>query len=368
MSLLALSLSVRLVAGDRSGCAGRRTAELPESLWSPSSIPAAVSFPNATVKVTPQDPAAVKARRDLVHSTAADDGRRRRHDRGPAARPVHDHRRVLRASRPSSSRTTASARARTSARVTLPIKKVAEDVVVGRDKQTAGLDPRGNAFSTVLTREQIAALPDDPDEMEATLKAMSPPGAVMRVDGFTGGKLPPKSQIRSIRLPRMDQMAAQNHGGINGMMHIDVMTQPGSGPIAGSFDCGVPRRRAECEESVHAGERRGGAAGRARSRSTDRSCPTSRRSRCRCSRRGMYDTGNILAAVPDGNVIASPIRRPGRRTNINARFDQSISSAHLMKFSYQRSGNDAAQPGRRQLRPARARLSDRVVRQHPQNL
>jgi len=118
-------------------------------------------------------------------------------------------------------------------KISLPLKRVDEAVTVGRDKQSAALDPLGSSFSTVLTREQIAALPDDPDEMEAALKAMSPPGAVMRVDGFTGGKLPPKSQIRSIRLPRMDQMAAQNHGGIGGMMHIDVMTQPGNGPIAG---------------------------------------------------------------------------------------------------------------------------------------
>src|SRR5215831_5087885 len=118
----------------------------------------------------------------------------------------------------------------------LPIKKVAEDVTVGRDKQTSALDPLGNSFSTVMTREQIAALPDDPDEMEAALKAMSPPGSTMRVDGFSGGKLPPKSQIRSIRLPRLDMMAAQNHGGLNGMMFIDIVTQPGIGPIRGSTD------------------------------------------------------------------------------------------------------------------------------------
>src|SRR6185503_2614527 len=94
--------------------------------------------------------------------------------------------------------------------IMLPIKKVAEDVTVGRDKQTA-------------------ALPDDPDEMEAILKAMAPPGATIRVDGFMGGKLPPKSQIRSIRLPRMDMLAAQNHGGLAGTLHIDIMTQPGLG-------------------------------------------------------------------------------------------------------------------------------------------
>ena len=77
-------------------------------------------------------------------------------------------------------------------KVTLPLKKVDELLTVGRDKQTAALDPQGAAFSTVLTREQIAALPDDPDEMEAALKAMSPPGASLRIDGFSGGKLPPK--------------------------------------------------------------------------------------------------------------------------------------------------------------------------------
>ena len=123
--------------------------------------------------------------------------------------------------------------------ITLPIRKVAEDVTVARDKQGASLDPRGSAFSTVLTREQIAMLPDDPDEMEAVLRAMAPPGATIRVDGFTGGRLPPKSQIRSIRLPRIDQYAAQNHGGMNGLMFIDIMTQPGNGPLRGSLDVTV---------------------------------------------------------------------------------------------------------------------------------
>ena len=135
-------------------------------------------------------------------------------------------------------------------RVTLQIKKLHEAVIVSRDRQTSSLDPRGSAFSSVLTREQIEALPDDPDEMEAVLKAMSPPGSVIRVDGFTGGRLPPKSQIRSIRLPRMDMFAAQNHGGITGMMHIDIMTSPGNGPLRGNMDFNF-RRGAECPQRLH---------------------------------------------------------------------------------------------------------------------
>jgi hypothetical protein len=227
--------------------------------------------------------------------------------------------------------------------VMLPLKKVAEDVVVGRDKQTAGLDPRGNAFSTVLTREQIAALPDDPDEMEAALKAMAPPGAVMRVDGFTGGKLPPKSQIRSIRLPRMDQMAAQNHGGITGMMHIDVMTQPGAGPLGGSIDFGFrddalnarnPFTPVKGDEGMQT----------ANLQFSGSILPNKSSFSVGVQQARLFDSGNILAAV-SGGTVAQPIRRPTDRTNINGRFDQAFGDGHLLKFSYQRSANQIRNVG-----------------------
>ena len=92
------------------------------------------------------------------------------------------------------------------------------------------LDARGSAFSTVLTREQIESLPGRSRRDGSGLKAMAPPGSTIRVDGFTGGKLPPKSQIRSIRLPRMDMFAAQNHGGMGGAHvhrhHDDARRRP----------------------------------------------------------------------------------------------------------------------------------------------
>jgi hypothetical protein len=66
----------------------------------------------------------------------------------------------------------------------LNLAKLAEEVDVGQDPRDRALDPRSGAFSNVLTREQIEALPDDPDEMEEALKQMAGPGAVMRVDGF----------------------------------------------------------------------------------------------------------------------------------------------------------------------------------------
>jgi hypothetical protein len=228
--------------------------------------------------------------------------------------------------------------------VTLPLKKVAEDVVVGRDRQSAGLDPRGNAFSTVLTREQIAALPDDPDEMEAALKAMSPPGAVLKVDGFSGGKLPPKSQIRSIRLPRMDQMAAQNHGGMTAMMHIEVMSQPGNGPIGGSVDFGYrddalnarnPFTPVKGDEGLQQGA----------FNLSGSIVPNKSSFALTIQQARLFDSGTILAATSGGGTVAEAIRRPSERSNINARFDQAFGDGHLLKFSYQRSENEQRNQG-----------------------
>ena len=76
--------------------------------------------------------------------------------------------------------------------------------------RTDASDLAGNAFTSSLSEQEIAELPDDPDELEQLLMQMAGPGATMRVNGFRGGRLPPKSQIQSIRF-RMNSYAADNH-------------------------------------------------------------------------------------------------------------------------------------------------------------
>ena len=92
----------------------------------------------------------------------------------------------------------------------LPIEGHKETVLVGQDKQAAAADPRGPSFGTTLTREQLEALSDDPEVLRQQLQDMAGPGAVIKVDSFEGGALPPKAQIRSIRISR-DQFAAEYH-------------------------------------------------------------------------------------------------------------------------------------------------------------
>src|SRR5205085_4676915 len=119
--------------------------------------------------------------------------------------------------------------------VRLEVAPVTEQVEVAQDKREAATDPRGSAFTNVLTAEQIALLPDDPDEFEQAIRMLAPPGAMMRVNGFLGGHLPPKSQIREIRF-RMDPYAAEFHNA--GFGSIDIFTKPGVNQWHSSLNLG----------------------------------------------------------------------------------------------------------------------------------
>jgi len=109
----------------------------------------------------------------------------------------------------------------------LPIAGVQDTVTVERNKQETAAD-RQSTFGTVLTREQLEALSDDPDILRQQLQDMAGPGAVIKVDSFEGAELPPKAMIRSIRISR-DQFAAENHSA--GGTSVEIITQPGIGPI-----------------------------------------------------------------------------------------------------------------------------------------
>ncbi len=118
--------------------------------------------------------------------------------------------------------------------VVLPIDRVTSSVTVDRDRQLAASD-RDVTFGTVLTREQIDALSDDPDELRRQLMDLAGPDAKIMVDTFEGRELPPKALIKSIRVTR-DQFAPEVH--FAGELRIEILTQPGVGPIRGNVRSG----------------------------------------------------------------------------------------------------------------------------------
>ncbi len=104
----------------------------------------------------------------------------------------------------------------------LKLGKLAEDLLVSPEEAASA----GAGYKTILTEADIANLPDDPDELEAALRGIAGPEAAMRVNGFSGGRLPPKSQIRQIRFV-MSPYAAEFHE--SQPVFIDIQTKPGLG-------------------------------------------------------------------------------------------------------------------------------------------
>ncbi len=219
--------------------------------------------------------------------------------------------------------------------VTLAIRRVDETVAVGRDPATSASDPNSDRFGNVLTREQIEALPDDPDEMERMLTEMAGPGGAIRVDGFRGGRLPPKSQIRSIRFTS-GMFAAENHGG--GMMFVDISTAPGTGPLRGSFDMSFRDDSLNARNAFQ--ERKGPERNQ---QYTLNLSGTLRKERTSFSLSAggaaVYDSANIYAATGAGTQAAA-VRRPSDRLNFTGRIDHAINRSHTLRAMYQQNDND----------------------------
>ena len=118
--------------------------------------------------------------------------------------------------------------------VVLPIDRLQSSVTVERDRQQVASE-RDITFGTVMTREQIDALSDDPDELRRQLMDIAGPDARILIDSFEGRDLPPKALIKSIRVTR-DSFAPEVH--FAGEVRIEILTQPGIGPIRGNMRMG----------------------------------------------------------------------------------------------------------------------------------
>ncbi len=112
--------------------------------------------------------------------------------------------------------------------IALDAKGVDETVNID-NRGTVDQDPSNNASATVLSEKDIKDLPDDEDELRAYLQAMAgpssgPDGASISVDGFSGGRLPPKEAIREIRFNQNPFSAEYDRIGFG---RVDILTRPG---------------------------------------------------------------------------------------------------------------------------------------------
>ena len=126
--------------------------------------------------------------------------------------------------------------------VVVPIQMVVaaskQEITVADQSTTAlSVEPDNNATALVLRGEDLAALPDDPDDLSDALQALAGPGA-----GPNGGpstsmasaaaSFPPKESIREIRINQNPFSAEYDKLGFG---RIEILTKPGTDKIRGSL-------------------------------------------------------------------------------------------------------------------------------------
>lgn len=119
--------------------------------------------------------------------------------------------------------------------VTLKVAIEEQKVTVSTENRELSTEPENNAGAIVLKGDEIESLPDDPDDLAAALQALAGPsagpnGGQIFVDGFTGGRLPPRASIREIRLNSNPFSAEYDR---LGMGRIEILTRPGSDRFRG---------------------------------------------------------------------------------------------------------------------------------------
>lgn len=119
--------------------------------------------------------------------------------------------------------------------VHLLMASVRQEVTVDESSAQLDVNPSNNAGAVVLSGADLSALSDDPDDLAADLQALAGPGAgpdggAIFIDGFSGGKLPPKSSIREVRVNQNPFSAEYDRLGFG---RIEIFTKPGTDNLRG---------------------------------------------------------------------------------------------------------------------------------------
>ena len=214
-----------------------------------------------------------------------------------------------------------------------------EQTIVVQDQSAA--ERRDNGFTQTLTQEEIDALPDDPDEMADELMRLAGPGAQIFVDGFRGGRLPPKDQIQQIRF-HTNSFSAEYHEA--GMVRVEVITKPGMGGWRGQTNFGFR------DESLNARNAFANEKGPEQMRRymVNFSGPIAKgRTGLSLSFDGnsSYDSRTIVAQSPVGAAIKALAVAPTDAMNFNARLEHLIGGSAQIRAEYSRRQNERSNVG-----------------------
>lgn len=211
-----------------------------------------------------------------------------------------------------------------------------QEVEVTREAAVS-TEPENNAGAIVLRGADLESLPDDPDDLAAALQALAGPsagpnGGQFYIDGFTGGRLPPKESIREIRINQNPFSAEYDRLGFG---RVEIFTRPGTDKLRGqgffifsdeSLNSRNPfaSNRAPYQSRQFGGNLSGPIIAKKASFFLD------------LERREIDDNVIINALDPDNNfaLINEAVVTPQRRLTFSPRFDYQINASNTLILRY----------------------------------
>src|SRR5262245_61468589 len=111
---------------------------------------------------------------------------------------------------------------------------------VSPNNSAVSAEPDQNMNAIALTEQEIANLPDNEDDLRDFLNALAGggvngQGANILVDGFTGGRLPPREAIARIVIGQNIYSAEYSNPGFG---RVEIITKPGYGEWRGTGSFG----------------------------------------------------------------------------------------------------------------------------------
>jgi hypothetical protein len=224
--------------------------------------------------------------------------------------------------------------------VTLKVTIEQQKVTVASDTTGVNTEPENNVGAIVLKGADLESLPDDPDDLAAALQALAGPGAgpnggQIYIDGFSGGRLPPLSTIREIRINSNPYSAEYDRPGFG---RTEILTKPGTDRFRGegffTFNNQAlnSRNPFQTTRAPYLSRRYGG----------QLSGPISRKKASffvDIERRDINDEGVVTATIldPSFNIVSfsesAPL--PNRRTEFSPRLDYQINASNTLVARYE---------------------------------
>ena len=122
-------------------------------------------------------------------------------------------------------------------KIPLEIAVERQTVTVLASVKSVGINPDQNTSAMVFRGKDLNALSDDPNQLQSELQQLAgavagPNGGQIYVDGFAGGRLPPKSSILEIRV---NQNPFSSEYDKIGYGRVEILTKPGSQKFHGTL-------------------------------------------------------------------------------------------------------------------------------------